>query len=95
MQRITPCLWFDDQAEEAARFYATIFRDSRIVHIARHGEAGREVHGKAPGTVMTQAQVDHYWHTLSADGDERAQQCGWLKDKYGVRRLPAARRPAW
>ncbi len=117
VRRITPCLWFDGEAEEAARFYTGIFGNSRIVGMSRYGEAGREFHGKPPGTVMTvafeldgqpftalnggplfkfseaisfqvscqtQKEVDHYWEKLSAGGDERAQQCGWLKDKYGV-----------
>ena len=117
VQRITPCLWFDDQAEEAARFYTGIFPNSRIGTISRYGEAGREVHKRPPGSVMTvafeldgqpftalnggpvftfneaisfqvtcrdQKEVDYYWEKLSEDGDERAQQCGWLKDKYGV-----------
>jgi predicted 3-demethylubiquinone-9 3-methyltransferase (glyoxalase superfamily) len=117
IQKITPCLWFDDQAEQAVEFYTAIFRNSRIVEVARYGEAGREIHGKPAGTVMTvafelegqaftalnggpmfkfneaisfqvscktQEVVDHYWEKLSAGGDEQAQQCGWLKDKYGV-----------
>ncbi len=116
-QRITPCLWFDDQAEAAARFYTGIFKDSRIGKISRYGEAGRELHGRPPGSVMTiefelngqaftalnggpvfqfneaisfqvscqdQKEVDYYWEKLSQGGDEKAQQCGWLKDKYGV-----------
>ena len=117
IEKITPCLWFDDQAEEAVEFYTAIFRNSRTVEVARYGEAGREIHGKRAGTVMTvafelegqaftalnggpmfkfneaisfqvscktQEEVDHYWEKLSAGGDEQAQQCGWLKDKYGV-----------
>lgn len=117
MQKITPCLWFDDQAEEAAKFYTSIFRNSKIGNISRYGEAGQEVHGKTAGTVMTvafeldgqtftalnggpifqfneaislqvdcetQEEVDYYWEKLSEGGDETAQQCGWLKDKYGV-----------
>jgi predicted 3-demethylubiquinone-9 3-methyltransferase (glyoxalase superfamily) len=117
VQKISPCLWFDDQGEEAARFYTGIFPNSKIVNVSRYGEAGREIHGKAPGTVMTvafvldgqaftalnggpifkfneaislqvscenQAEVDHYWDKLSQGGDPQAQQCGWLKDKYGV-----------
>ena len=117
IQRIAPCLWFDDQAEEAARFYTGIFPNSRIVAVSRYGEAGREFHGKPPGSVMTvafeldgqaftalnggpifkfneaislqvncdtQEEVDYYWDKLSEGGDEKAQQCGWLKDKYGV-----------
>ena len=116
-QRITPCLWFDDQAEQAATLYTSIFPGSRIVTVSRYGEAGREVHGRPPGSVMvvafelegqaftalnggpvfkfneaisfqvncqTQEEVDHYWKKLSAGGDPAAQQCGWLKDKYGV-----------
>lgn len=117
VQKITPCLWFDDQAEEAAKFYTAIFKNSKITSVARYGEAGREVHGKPPGSVMivafdldgqsftalnggptfkfneaisfqinceTQEEVDYYWQKLSEGGDEKAQQCGWLKDKYGV-----------
>ena len=117
MQKITPCLWFDDQAEEAVEFYTAIFSNSKIVNIARYGEAGREIHGKPAGTVMTvafeldgqaftalnggplftfneaisfqvrcetQEEVDYYWEKLAEGGDAQAQQCGWLKDKYGV-----------
>jgi predicted 3-demethylubiquinone-9 3-methyltransferase (glyoxalase superfamily) len=52
MQKITPCVWCDDQAEEAVEFYTAIFRHSKIVKVARYGEAGHEVHGKPAGTVM-------------------------------------------
>jgi predicted 3-demethylubiquinone-9 3-methyltransferase (glyoxalase superfamily) len=51
-QKITPCLWFDTQAEEAANFYARIFDNSRIKGISRYGEAGREIHGREAGSVM-------------------------------------------
>jgi predicted 3-demethylubiquinone-9 3-methyltransferase (glyoxalase superfamily) len=114
---IVPCLWFDTQAEDAARFYTGIFKNSTIGTITRYSEAGREVHGRAAGTVMTvefdlngqkftalnggphfkfneaisfqimcqnQQEVDHYWNKLSQGGDPSAQQCGWLKDKFGV-----------
>ena len=117
MQRITPCLWFDSNAEEAVNFYTAIFRNSKIGKVSRYGEAGREIHGKPAGTVMTiefelhgqaftalnggpvfkfneaisfqvhcdsQEEVDYYWERLSEGGEEKAQQCGWLKDKYGV-----------
>ena len=117
MQTITPCLWFDNQAEEAAKFYTSIFKNSKIGKISRYGEEGYEIHGKPAGTVMTiefklngqvftalnggpvfkfneaisfqvscksQKEVDYYWEKLSKGGDEKAQQCGWLKDKYGV-----------
>ena len=117
VQRIAPCLWFDSQGEEAAKFYTSIFKNSKIVRIARYGEAGHEVHGRSAGTVMTvefeldgqrftalnggpifkfneaisfqvncetQEEVDYYWEKLSEGGDKKAQQCGWLKDKYGA-----------
>jgi predicted 3-demethylubiquinone-9 3-methyltransferase (glyoxalase superfamily) len=117
IQKITPCLWFDHQGEEAAQFYTSIFRNSRIVRMSRYGEAGYEVHRKPAGTVMTvafeldgqaftalnggplfkfneaislqvhcetQEEVDYYWERLAVGGDEQAQRCGWLKDKYGA-----------
>ena len=117
VQRIAPCLWFDDQAEDAARFYTGIFKNSRIGRISRYGKAGYEIHGRPAGTVMTvdfeldgmpftalnggpafkfneavsfqincktQEEIDYYWEKLTAGGDKKAQQCGWLKDKYGL-----------
>jgi predicted 3-demethylubiquinone-9 3-methyltransferase (glyoxalase superfamily) len=51
-QKITPCLWFDTQAEEAAKFDTAIFANSRINQINRYTEAGREFHCKEPGSVM-------------------------------------------
>lgn len=116
-QRITPFLWFDEQAEEAARFYTGIFPNSRITAISRYGDEGQEVHHRPPGSVMvvafeldgqafsalnggpvftfneavslqvsceSQEEIDHYWNALSAGGDPKAQQCGWLKDRYGL-----------
>ena len=53
MSRITPFLWFADQAEEAAKHYTGIFRNSRITATTRYSRAGQEVHGRKPGTVMT------------------------------------------
>ena len=117
MQKISPCLWFDDKAEEAAKFYTSIFKESKIGDVIRYGKEGYEIHGREEGTVMTvefeiegqkflglnggpifkfneaisfqvycdtQEEVDYYWEKLSEGGDEKAQQCGWLKDKYGV-----------
>jgi len=117
MQKITPCLWFDSNAEEAVKFYTSIFKKSKIRKIARYGEEGYEIHRRPAGTVMTiefelngqtftalnggpvfkfneaisfqvscksQQELDYYWGKLSKDGDVKAQQCGWLKDKYGV-----------
>ena len=51
-QRIMPCLWFDTEAEEAANFYCSIFKDSRIETISRYGTEGHEKHGREPGSVM-------------------------------------------
>jgi predicted 3-demethylubiquinone-9 3-methyltransferase (glyoxalase superfamily) len=134
MQKITPFLWFDGKAEEAANFYASIFssvgarlpdgqgsasggRNSKVGSITRYDEAGAKASGMPKGTAMTvsfqlegqgftalnggphfkfteaisfvvncesQEEVDHYWAKLSEGGDEKAQQCGWLKDKYGL-----------
>ena len=53
MQTITPCLWFDNQAEEAVNFYVSIFKNSKVGNIARYGEAGAEVSGRPKGSVMT------------------------------------------
>ena len=52
-KKITPCLWFDTHAEEAAKFYASVFKNSKIGKISRYGKEGFEVHGKKAGTVMT------------------------------------------
>lgn len=111
MQKITPFLWFDTQALEAAEFYCSIFKDAKINSIMRYPEGSPG----QPGTVMTvdfqlegqrftainggsaftftpaisfyvdcatQTEVDTLWEKLTAGGAE--EQCGWLKDKYGV-----------
>ena len=51
-QKIAPCLWFDTQAEDAAKFYVGIFKNSRINSVSRFPDAGKEIHGKDAGTVM-------------------------------------------
>ncbi|HEX5717797.1 MAG TPA: VOC family protein [Thermoanaerobaculia bacterium] len=117
VQKITPCLWFDGQAEQAATFYTGIFPNSRIDTVSHFGETGFEIHGRPAGSVMTvdfvldgqsftglnggpafkfteaisfqvlcdtQEEIDHYWEKLAEGGDERAKQCGWLKDQFGV-----------
>jgi predicted 3-demethylubiquinone-9 3-methyltransferase (glyoxalase superfamily) len=53
MQKITPCLWFDNQAEEAAKFYVSIFKNSKVGSVARYGDEGAKVSGMPKGTVMT------------------------------------------
>lgn len=53
MKKLTTCLWFDHQAEEAAQYYLSIFKDSKMGRISHYGTAGYEVHGRAAGTVMT------------------------------------------
>jgi predicted 3-demethylubiquinone-9 3-methyltransferase (glyoxalase superfamily) len=111
MQKVTPFLWFDNQAEEAVNLYVSIFPNSKMLKVLRYGEAGPG----PKGSVMTasfeldgqrftalnggphfkfteavsfvidcksQEEVDHYWDKLSAGG--QTQQCGWLKDKFGV-----------
>ena len=52
---ISPCLWFDTRAEEAANFYCAIFGNSKITAVSRYPEAGQEIHGKPPGSVMVVA----------------------------------------
>ncbi len=117
MIKMSTCLWFDSQAEEAAKFYVSIFPNSEIGHIDRYPEAGHEVHGGKAGTVMTvqfslngmkymglnggplfkfseavsqvvtcdtQQEIDFFWEKLGAGGDPKAQQCGWIKDKFGL-----------
>jgi predicted 3-demethylubiquinone-9 3-methyltransferase (glyoxalase superfamily) len=115
MQKITPCLWFDNQAEEAAQFYTSIFKNSKIVQISRYSESAAKMSGKPAGSALTvtfqlegqdfmalnggpvftfspaislmvscetQEEVDRIWDKLSFD--KASEQCGWLKDKYGV-----------
>ncbi|WP_114239879.1 VOC family protein [Dyella sp. C9] len=116
-QRITPFLWFEHQAEQAAAFYVQVFPHSCIGDTTRHTADSAAASGRAVGSVMTvafeldgqlftalnggplfrfnealslvvhchsQDEVDHYWSRLSAGGDPQSQQCGWLKDRYGV-----------
>jgi len=117
VQRITPFLWFDTQAEEAAKFYVSIFPNSSIDKTYRYDKAASQASGRPEGSVMTiafeldgqkftalnggphfqfslatsfvvncenQAEIDHYWSRLTEGGDPKSQQCGWLKDKFGL-----------
>jgi predicted 3-demethylubiquinone-9 3-methyltransferase (glyoxalase superfamily) len=119
MQKITPFLWFNTEAEEAANFYTSIFKNSKILNIARYSEAGSKAAHRPKGSVMTvafqiegqtftainggpvfkfteavsfvvncanQEEINFYWEKLSEGGDPKSQQCGWLKDKYGLSR---------
>ena len=52
-QKISPCLWFDDQAQEAAQFYTEVFDQSRILGMTHYGSAGFEIHGRPEGSVMS------------------------------------------
>jgi predicted 3-demethylubiquinone-9 3-methyltransferase (glyoxalase superfamily) len=117
LEKITPHLWFDSQAEEAAKFYTSVFKNSSINKVTRYPAVGQEIHHQKAGSVMTveftldgqkfialnagpifnfteaisfvvdcetQEEVDYFWDKLSKGGDPKAQQCGWLKDKYGL-----------
>ncbi len=112
MQKITPFLWYAKEAEEAARFYASIFPDSRVGNVTT---LASESPSGPPGSVKVvefvlfgqsftamsagpldpfnhaisllvscqdQAEVDRYWNALLDGGS--AEQCGWLKDRFGV-----------
>jgi predicted 3-demethylubiquinone-9 3-methyltransferase (glyoxalase superfamily) len=53
MQKISPCLWFDNNAEEAVQFYVSIFKNSKIGNVTHYGKEGYDIHKKKEGTVMT------------------------------------------
>lgn len=97
---IYPCLWFDNQANEAAEFYCGIFPNSKIISkssvVVNWELNGRKImglnggpmfkHSEAVSLVIEckdQAEIDHYWYKLIADGGNEGQ-CGWCKDKFGV-----------
>ena len=117
MQKITPFLWFNNQAEEAVKFYTSVFKNSKIGAMNRYDEAAAKASGRPKGSVMTasfqlegqefiainggpvfrfteaisfvvscetQAEIDYFWTNLGEGGDEKAQQCGWLKDRFGL-----------
>ncbi len=117
MQPITPCLWFDNCAEEAVNYYLSVFKNARITQVVHYDKESAAVSGQREGSVLTvtyelngqsflalkggprfklneavsfivhcdtQDDIDHYWEKLGAGGEPVAQQCGWLKDKFGV-----------
>ena len=53
MQKISPCLWFDDNAEDTVKFYVSIFKNSKVGNVTRYGKEGYEIHKKKEGSVMT------------------------------------------
>lgn len=105
MGKITPFLWFDNQAEEAATFYTSVFKNSKVLSVNK-GPDGKvmmtsfELEGQqffalngGPNFKFTEAisffvscdtqeEVDELWEKLSAHPE--SEQCGWLKDKYGL-----------
>lgn len=115
--KIIPFLWFDSNAEEAANFYVSVFKNSKITNISYFPDSGQEVHGRPAGSVMVvafeldgqpfhalnggphfkfteavsfevpcadQEELDYYWERLTDGGDPSCQQCGWLRDKFGL-----------
>lgn len=117
IQKIIPNLWFDKEAEDAAKFYTSVFKNSKTGKTTHYGKEGFEIHGMPEGTVMTiefelegqqfvglnggpyfkfseavsfivncnnQEELDYFWNKLKEGGDEKSQQCGWLKDKFGL-----------
>jgi predicted 3-demethylubiquinone-9 3-methyltransferase (glyoxalase superfamily) len=71
VQKITPCLWFDDEAEEAAKFYVSIFRNSGIQTVTQYGKEGFEGHGKPPGSVLTVTfRLEHQTFTALNGGSK-------------------------
>ena len=113
MKSIYPCIWFDDQAEPAAKFYESVFKDARILETTPY--LTETPSDKPLGSVLTvtielnglkfellnggpffkvneavsfvieckdQEEVDYYWEKLSSD--PASEQCGWLKDKFGI-----------
>lgn len=98
-QKITPCLLFDGKAHQAAKFYTSVFKKSKITHSGPYSSSFRiEGHDfialNGPKTEFTwsvsfyvscknQKEVDYYWNKLRAGGGAE-QPCGWVKDKFGL-----------
>jgi len=110
MKKITPHLWFNREAKEAAEFYCSVFPNSKVSNVTTLHEtpsgtvdivafelSGQPFMAISAGPLFkfneaisfmvhcdTQEEIDYYWEQLSAGGDPEAQQCGWLKDKFGL-----------
>jgi len=95
MQKVTPFLWFDNKAEEAAKFYVSIFKNSKLLSPTTFQIDGQEFiafNGGPHFTLTpaislfvnceTQEEVDELWEKLSEGGEK--SRCGWLKDKFGL-----------
>ena len=114
-QNIVPCIWLEKDADKAAEFYVSVFKNSRILRTSYYPKAAEEVSGQKKGSVMTvrftlegqefmvlnggpafklseavsfmvfcdtQEEIDYFWNKLSFV--KEAEQCGWLKDKFGL-----------
>ena len=114
-QKIVPCIWMEKDADKAAAFYVSVFKNSRILKTSYYPKAAEEVSGQKKGSVMTvrftlegqefmvlnggpvfklseavsftvfcdtQEEIDYFWNKLSFV--KEAEQCGWLKDKFGL-----------
>jgi predicted 3-demethylubiquinone-9 3-methyltransferase (glyoxalase superfamily) len=114
-QKIVPHIWLEKDAEIAAEFYVSVFKNSRILRTSYYPEAAEQVSGQKKGSVMTvlfeiegqefmvlnggpafrpneaisfmvfcdtQKEIDYFWESLSYVPE--SEQCGWLKDKFGV-----------
>jgi len=95
VQKITPFLWFDGKAEEAMKFYVSIFKNSKILSPLAFQLEGQEFFAFNGGPHFTftpaislfvncesQEEIDELWEKLSEGGEKG--RCGWLKDKYGL-----------
>jgi predicted 3-demethylubiquinone-9 3-methyltransferase (glyoxalase superfamily) len=114
-QKIVPCIWMEKDADKAAEFYISVFKNSRILKTSYYPKAAEEVSGQKKGSVLTvrftldgqeflvlnggpvfklseavsftvscdtQEEIDYFWKKLSFVPE--AEQCGWLKDKFGL-----------
>ena len=92
MPRIVPNLWFDTQAEEAAKLYVSLFPNSRVTRTTRYGEAGKEVHGRPAGSVTIPSDLApgvHKFVALASDG----QNAGVISIPFTVGGTPPTPTP--
>jgi predicted 3-demethylubiquinone-9 3-methyltransferase (glyoxalase superfamily) len=95
MKKVTPFLWYDNNAEEAMKFYVSVFKNAKITSPGSFEIDGQEFLVLNGGPLYkfneaislfvnceTQKEVDELWEKLSAGGEKG--RCGWLKDKYGL-----------